>query len=219
MKKSKLIFGISILVIGFTSCKDEKNDQAEKTVETYVVYVDSVETISAEEAKTNWAVIETNYQARNAAAQEALADLKDKEVAQAKIDASNAKYEALKAKLEAANQAAAVSPKQQLRNTLFGEGKIGDDMSFSWVNKDNLLTTFKTFTETVQNNKDAYTREDWDEIKLLYEALGTRKNTVEKEGLSSSDNNEIAGIKIKFAPMLKVNRMGAKAEENAAAKE
>jgi hypothetical protein len=46
MKKSKLIFGISILVIGFTSCKDEKNDQAEKTVETYVVYVDSVETIS-----------------------------------------------------------------------------------------------------------------------------------------------------------------------------
>ena len=125
---------------------------------------------------------------------------------------------ALKAKLEAANQAA-VSPKQQLRNALFGEGKIGDDMSFSWVNKDNLLATFKTFTETVQNNKDAYTREDWDEIKLLYEALGTRKNTVEKEGLSSSDNNEIAGIKIKFAPMLKVNRMGAKAEENAAAKE
>ncbi len=218
MKKSKLIFGISILVIGFTSCKDEKNDQAEKTVETYVVYVDSVETISPEEAKTNWAVIETNYQARNAAAQEALADLKDKEVAQAKIDASNAKYEALKAKLEAANQAA-VSPKQQLRNALFGEGKIGDDMSFSWVNKDNLLATFKTFTETVQNNKDAYTREDWDEIKLLYEALGARKNTVEKEGLSSSDNNEIAGIKIKFAPMLKVNRMGAKAEENAAAKE
>jgi hypothetical protein len=219
MKKSKLIFGISILVIGFTSCKDEKNDQAEKTVETYVVYVDSVDTISPEDAKTNWAVIETNYQARNAAAQEALADLKDKEVAQAKIDASNAKYEALKAKLEAANQAATVSPKQQLRNTLFGEGKIGDDMSFSWVNKDNLLATFKTFTETVQNNKDAYSREDWDEIKLLYEALGTRKNTVEKEGLSSSDNNEIAGIKIKFAPMLKVNRMGAKAEENAEAKE
>ena len=143
---------------------------------------------------------------------------KDQEKAQARIDASNAKYEALKAKLEAANQAA-ISPKQQLRNALFGEGKIGDDMSFAWVNKDNILATFKTFTQTVENNKDAYTREDWDEIKLLYEALGTRKNTVEKEGLSSSDNNEIAGIKIKFAPMLKVNRMGAKAEENAAAKE
>ena len=218
MKKSKLIFGISILVIGFTSCKDEKNDQAEKAVETYVVYVDSVETMSTEDAKTNWAVIETNYQARNAAAQEALADLKDKEAAQAKIDASNAKYEALKAKLEAANQAA-VSPKQQLRDALFGKGIIGDDMSFAWVNKDNILETFRTFIHTAENNKDSYSREDWDEIKLLYEALGTRKNTVEKEGLSSSDNNEIAGLKIKFAPMLKLNRIGAKSEENAAAKE
>ena len=57
MKKSKLIFGISILVIGFTSCKDEKNDQAEKTVETYVVYVDSVDTISPEEAKTHQPIL------------------------------------------------------------------------------------------------------------------------------------------------------------------
>jgi hypothetical protein len=218
MKKSNLIFGLTILLVAFTSCKDEKSTQAEKTVDTYVVYVDSIETISIEEAKANWAAIEANYQARNDAAQQALADLKDQEKAQARIDASNAKYEALKAKLEAANQVA-ISPKQQLRNALFGEGKIGDDMSFAWVNKDNILATFKTFTETVENNKDAYTREDWDEIKLLYEALGTRKNTVEKEGLSSSDNNEIAGIKIKFAPMLKVNRMGAKAEENAAAKQ
>jgi len=218
MKKSNLIFGLAILLVAFTSCKDEKSTQAEKTLDTYVVYVDSIETISTEEARTNWAAIEANYQARNDAAQQALADLEDQEKAQARIDASNAKYETLKAKLEAANQAA-ISPKQQLRNALFGEGRIGDDMSFAWVNKDNILATFKTFTQTVENNKDAYSREDWDEIKLLYEALGTRKNTVEKEGLSSSDNNEIAVIKIKFAPMLKVNRMGAKAEENAAAKQ
>jgi hypothetical protein len=218
MKKSNLIFGLTILLVTFTSCKDEKSTQAEKTVDTYVVYVDSIETISTEEAKANWAAIEANYQARNVAAQQALADLEDQEKVKARIDVSTAKYEALKAKLEAANQAA-VNPKQQLRNALFGEGKIGDDMNFAWVNKDNLLSTFRTFIHTVENNKDAYSREDWDEIKLLYEALGTRKNTVEKEGLSSSDNNEIAGLKIKFAPMLKVNRMGAKAEENAEAKE
>jgi hypothetical protein len=39
-----------------------------------------------------------------------------------------------------------------------------------------------------------YTREDWDEIKVLYEALDTRKNTVEKD-LASSDNMKIAGKK------------------------
>ena len=92
-------------------------------------------------------------------------------------------------------------------------------MGFSWVNKTNILSVYENFVSTVEKNKDAYSREDWDEIKLLYEALDTRKNTVETEGLSSSDNSKIAGLKIKFAPMYTLNRMGSKAEENSDAKE
>jgi len=71
---------------------------------------------------------------------------------------------------------------------------------------------------TVEDNKDSYSREDWDEIKMMYEALDSRKNTVEKEGLSSEGNRKIAGLKLKFAPMYTVNRMGAKSEEMDAAK-
>jgi len=52
----------------------------------------------------------------------------------------------------------------------------------------------------------------------MYEALDSRKNTVEKEGLTSEDNRKIAGLKLKFAPMYTLNRMGAKSEENKAAK-
>jgi hypothetical protein len=52
----------------------------------------------------------------------------------------------------------------------------------------------------------------------MYEALDSRKNTVEKEGLSSKDNLKIAGLKIKFAAMAKVNRVGAKGDEMAEAK-
>ena len=51
------------------------------------------------------------------------------------------------------------------------------------------------------NSKKSEWREDWDEIKLLYEALDSRKNTVEKQGLTSKDNMKIAGLKLKFAPM------------------
>jgi hypothetical protein len=68
-------------------------------------------------------------------------------------------------------------------------------------------------------NKGNFSREDYDEVKLIYEALDSRKNTVEKEGLSSSDNMKVASIKFKFAPMFKVNRIGAKARENEEAKE
>jgi hypothetical protein len=71
----------------------------------------------------------------------------------------------------------------------------------------------------VEDNKDKYSREDWDEVKLMYEALDSRKNTVEKEGLSSEDNRKIAGLKLKFAPMYTLNRMGAKSGEMKRAKE
>jgi hypothetical protein len=46
-----------------------------------------------------------------------------------------------------------------------------------------------------------------------------KEKQVEKEGLSSEDNTKIASIKFKFAPMFKMNRIGAKARENEEAKE
>ena len=111
------------------------------------------------------------------------------------------------------------NPSQILRDRLFGAGKIGNDMSFAWVNKDNILTVYDNFFESYKKNKGDFTREDYDEIKLMYEALDSRKNTVEKEGLTSEDNRKIAAIKFKLAPMFKVNRIGAKSRENQEAKE
>ena len=108
---------------------------------------------------------------------------------------------------------------QKLRNALFGEGKIGDDMNFNWVNASNIHRVYQQFIHTAEDRKDSYSREDWDEVKLMYEALDSRKNTVEKEGLTAEDNRKIAGLKFKFAPMLKLNRMGAKSEEMKEAKQ
>ena len=225
MKGKNLLLGAMVVALGFTSCKDEKAEQAEKKVDTYVVYVDSLGNVAEADAKTNWEAIDASYQMRISDAEAALENLKDKEKAQERIDASKAKYEALKAKMQADMNAvteaatpAPVNSKQKLRNALFGQGKIGDDMNFSWVNKDNIHSVYQQFIHTAEDNKDSYSREDWDEIKVMYEALDSRKNTVEKEGLSSSDNRKIAGLKFKFAPMLKVNRMGAKSEEMREAK-
>lgn len=220
MKKRNLFLGLAIAALAFTSCKDEKAVAAEKSVDTYVVYVDSISNIDAAEARTNWQAIDESYQIRITEAELALENLKEREAAQARIDASKAKYEALKAQMEADMQAAAATnTKQVLRNALFGEGKIGDDMNFDWVNKDNILAVYQQFVDTADANKDNYSREDWDEIKLLYEALDSRKNTVENEGLSSDDNRKIASLKLKFAPMLTFNRVGAKTEEMQEAKE
>jgi hypothetical protein len=214
MESKKLFLGVAAIALGLTSCKGEKETQAEKTVDNYVVYVDSLENVSSEEAMANWQTIEANYELRNSQAETALADLKDDAKAKEKLEASRMKYEAMKTKM----QDAMPTKSQTMRNSLFGEGKVGDDMSFAWVNAANIHDVYQQFVHTVEDNKDSYSREDWDEIKMMYEALDSRKNTVEKEGLSSEDNRKIAGLKLKFAPMYTVNRMGAKSEEMDAAK-
>ena len=220
MKKRNLFLGLALVALVFTSCKDEKAVQAEKSVDTYVVYVDSIGNVEATEVKANWQTINDSYLIRVSEAEMALDNLKEREAAQARIDASKAKFEALRAQMEAEMQAEmALNTKQALRNALFGEGKIGDDMNFDWVNKDNILAVYEQFVNTADANKDNYSREDWDEVKLMYEALDSRKNTVENEGLTSADNRKIAGLKLKFAPMLTFNRMGAKTDEMQDAKE
>jgi len=226
MKNTKLALGLAVIAIGFTSCKDEKAEQAEKKVDTYVMYVDSLGNVTAEDAKSNWEGIEAAYLIRSGEAEAAIANMKDNVEAQARLDASRAKYEALRAKYEVqkaeaeiAVAAAAPNSKQQLRNALFGEGKMGEDMNFSWVNATNIHNVYQQFVHTAEDNKDRYSREDWDEIKVMYEALDSRKNTVEKEGLSSEDNRKIAGLKAKFGPMYTLNRMGAKSGEMKRAKE
>ncbi len=228
MKNTKWLLGLAVLALGVVSCKSEKEQMAEKTVENYAVYVDSLDKLENDAAKQNWEAIGANYETRTAEAELALENLKDKVAAQERINSSKLKYETRNAKFQAeinAEQKAVEktatksNPSQMLRDRLFGAGRVGTDMSFAWVNKDNILKVYQNFFESYKANKSGFSREDYDETKLMYEALDSRKNTVEKEGLTSDDNGKIASIKFKFAPMFKVNRIGAKARENEAAKE
>ena len=104
--------------------------------------------------------------------------------------------------------------KTTMYTAIFGTSYIYDDMQFKWVNKDNILSVYHNFINRVQKNKDSYSREDCDEIKLNYQALDTRKNTLEKEDLITSDNLKIAELTIKLPTLYIVTRVGIKSEEN-----
>ena len=217
MKKLNLILGTALITAAFTSCKNDAEMAAEKNVDGYESYVDSVYSLNDEEKMANWDAIEAQYQARLAEAEAALENMKDKENAQKRIDDKQEKYNELKADL---SEKAAEQSSKALYVSYFGEGNgIGEDMEFKWVNKDNILSVYQRFVDTFDANKDNYSRQDFDKIKAWYEALDARKNTVEKEGLSSEDNGKIASLKLKFAPKFKWERMTAKADENETAKE
>lgn len=225
MKKINLLLGAAVVAVSFTSCKSEAEKNAEVTFDRYEKYVDSVNNIAVADAQANWESIDATYNEQTSNAEAALVDAGDKANAESRVEKAKAKYAELKAKMEAeaakATEAAANNPanrKQTLSSAYFKAGNIGENMDFSWVNKDNILTVYNDFYNEFDKNKDTYSREDFDYIKAMYEALDAHKNKVEKEGLSSRDNGKIAELKFKFAPKFKWERMGAKAEENADAK-
>lgn len=220
--KTSFMYAAAALALSLGSCKSETEKEAQKTVDNYKSYTDSIAALSVTDAKANWASIEASYQTQTSNAEAAVATLKNDDMAVERVEAGKAKYEALKAQVSAEmeKEAAAVPDrKQQLRDAYFGVGKVGEDLDFSWVNKDNILRVYNDFYNEFDKNKDNYSREDFDEIKVMYEALDAHKNTVEKQGLTSHDNRKIAELKLKFAPKFKWERMGAKADENKEAKE
>ncbi|WP_044404166.1 hypothetical protein [Lacinutrix sp. Hel_I_90] len=220
MKIIKFTIALCGLGLIFTSCNDDKRQIAAENVEDYSNYVDSISTLELANASSNWETIENEHTAYRFAANKNVDELTEKEVLQKDIEESTSLFEAYKTEVMVEREhQEMVAFKNNLRTSLLGENHINDDMKFEWINKDNILSVYQNFVDTAQANKDTYSREDWDEIKLLYEAIDTRKNTVENEGLTSSDNMKIAGLKLKFAPMYTLNRMGAKSEENAKAKE
>lgn len=225
MRKAHLLIAAAIVSVGFTACEAKKEA---KHVEVLTTYVDSVEGVTPVYTVESWAAIDDGYRLRLTEAEAEYAAL-DAE-AKAKADASKAKYEALRAKYELKlkeNEATAAATMQAnstpnfrkvLRDRLFGEGKIGDDMQFAYVTGDNIRSVYQNFVDVVADNKNKFTREDWDEINVLYEALDTRKNVVEKD-LATKDNLAIAGLKIRFASIAATHRGGTKVKENTEAKQ
>ncbi len=219
---NKLTLVAALMILGFSACKN-KNDQARLEANNFNSYVDSVNGMNHVYTEENWQAIDKGYTEREARLQEQINSMEADD--KAKAEESRQKYAALKATYEQnlakAKQDAMhtdVDSRQILRDRLFGEGKISADMQFGFVNASNVLSTYETFVNTVDANKDSYSREDWDEIKVLYEALDTRKNEIEKE-MSGPDNRKIASLKIKFTGIKAANRPGTKGDENADAKE
>lgn len=220
MRKISSIFVVAIMTIAMISCKNSDKEKAQTSVDDYAMYIDSVSNTMANDAEQRWDEIEKYADKKREQAQNELRTLEDKADLDTKMEASSKKFDEFRQSVvDYRQRKEAENAKIAMRSSLFKGVVIKEDMSFDWVIKDNILSVYDHFVTTATKNKDSYTREQWDDIKMMYEGLDTRKNTVEKEGLTSADNLKIAGLKIQFATMYKINRIGAKAEENQEAKE
>ncbi len=207
----------AILSIGLFACTNTKKETARQDVEVLTRYVDSVETIPPiVYTKVNWQEIEAGYNEKIAKLEAQIDNLDITE--RERAEAIKAKFAALKAGYEIKLKESEVDLipadelKLTLRNNLFGTGRIANDLNFDFVTPQNIVAVYDSFVTTLSVNKDTYTREDWDEIKKLNEALDARKAAIEKE-LPTADNLKIAELRVKFATIKASNRAVAKSNE------
>lgn len=208
MKTKQYLLLATIAASTFVACENgtAKDEQVVADMENYV---DSVSSNVSAYSKEKWDEISDSYKEKRAKLRAEGKELSAE--AKAEFDEAEQKFEALQTRFESNIKAA--ETKQSMRNSLFGAGKVGNDLSFAWVTAANAKEVYTNFVNAVEKNKDNYTREDWDEIKTMYEALDRRKNEIEKD-LSGPDNREIAKQKVKFVGIKAVNRLTAKVEEN-----
>ena len=172
--KMNILSKAALLIVAtatIVSCSEAPKSEAELATKEFNHYVDSMKSVKMDYTNENWMAIENGYKARALKAEAQLAKMDAKQ--KAEYEASKAKYNqmAQEFQTEISKKNPVINSKTVLRNSLFGEGKVGDDMSFAFANASNLLATYQTFYDAMYANKDTYSREDWDEVKVLYEAL------------------------------------------------
>jgi hypothetical protein len=120
------------------------------------------------DASVNWENIENGYTTHSVNASANLKGIKESEALKIEIDESTLQFEAYKMEVLAEREhQAMIDLKNNLRTSLLGKNYTNDDMKFVWINKNNILSVYQNFVDTVVVNKEKYSREDWDEIKLL----------------------------------------------------
>lgn len=219
MKNLKLMIVFSLITLTIVSCRNTERERQYASVDAYKDYVDSITKLKLADVSAHWNEIEATAGKRKNEAEAKLRSISDddklKEKYQEKIYSATEKYNDFRQNtLSEIKRLEAENATKNLRSTLFQNQTITNDRDFYWVNKDNIANVYDHFVTTVSNNKDSYSREEWHEIKMLYEALDNRKNTVENEGLTAADKRKIAGLKMKFAPMYQINKTEAKMKEN-----
>jgi hypothetical protein len=200
---------MGLLLLSTIACTGP-NREAEKEVKQLRHYVDSVEQTHQDyyEDEMYWAAADQYYTTKQSELDMKMADLSLQ--AQSDYKKLKADYAALKAKYDA--EKAKRKTQMTLFNSLYHDIKTGDDTRLLFMTPANAAMIYETFVTTVDNNKEVYSREDWNEIKAFYVAMNTRKDTIEKT-ISKKDNQKITGQKVKFVAIKALNRPMSESEQ------
>ncbi|MGV9004295.1 DUF6565 domain-containing protein [Flavobacterium sp.] len=202
MKTLKLALYFLPIFFLATSCETNEEREADRNVYEFSKYVDSVSTINTSDLKQNWENIEKTYTEKKLQAQSSVEAFGSRPKLNVKINQANSKYKQFRKKFQIEVDKFVNSKRKiTFANSFFEGDEMTDGMKFNWVNKANIASVYENFVDSVFKNKNNYSRQDWDEVNLIFDSLEKRKNILEEEGLAMSEELKIEQLKIKFSSL------------------
>lgn len=205
LKSTIAILGISLMACGPN--KEAKNEHWEELEARIQRIEDTIKTSEGMQwASDNWESIESEYQENWKKAEEKANEMKQ-EISNSD---ANDRWETITASVVTYQNTPKESPYVNKAYTSIGLTEMKGSMDF--VTADNILETYTTFVNTVDENRSEYTVGDEEKIEWLWDALNDRKNEVEDD-ISTKDNLAIAKQKARYATVVTALKAEVKYED------
>jgi len=199
MKILKLSIITFIIIIFIIACESEQKSIANRSVNTYHRYIDSIEKLDFYALFDNWENLESQAERVRQNAQYSLEKLSDSLELQKKLNIITSRYDILISKVVIEKERfTASNDDNKLYLSLFGSKFVDDQLALYWVNADNILSVYQNFLYNCLKTKKHYNLDDFKTIKLAFFALTDRKNELIKEGLIETEVDKINVINRKF---------------------
>ena len=185
----------------FASCGEQEKQKREEKLNDFNAYVQRHQDSVDYYAQRNWDELNAEYEQKRAEFDKDLEKMDEQ--AKERYNKTVSDWETFKGNYQQkSNETAAVQQMDKLRATLAIDGVRPD---YTDLTAADIVREYEHFVNTVEANKDAYTKEQWTVINVNYKALNGRKRELEKE-IKSVDMPKITKQQLRYTGIKATNR-------------
>lgn len=203
------LFITTLLLFALSSCDNSAKQKRQKDLDDLNAYIKNQKDSIDQLADRTWADIENTYNAKKADLERDTADM-DQEMRNSYYRTVS-EWETYKSDFaKKAEENKDVAAMDAIRKDLTSNDVRPD---FTDATVANIVPVYQHFVETVKNNKDNYTKEQWTVVNVSWKALKGRKREIAKD-IKASDMAEITKQELQYIGIKAVNRPFADSEED-----
>ncbi|MES2380774.1 MAG: hypothetical protein V4538_07020 [Bacteroidota bacterium] len=208
-KDGLFIFAMLATFFTLSYCSDRGKEKTQKSIAEFKVYVKEHKDASEKYMDQKWEDMEKEYDLKKAELDKH-ADKMDQEMKN-NYDETVAEWQAFKADYQIKRKEKEEMAKVETLKSAIVPADIHTD--FSNVNGSNIVSVFEHFVNTVDSQKEIYSKEEWVLINDYWKSLkdlASRLDDAKK--ISKEDNRKLTGLKIKYMAIKTMNKPFAGSE-------